>query len=251
MEDEKPRKVAGLLEAKRPVKLPGRLAAWIRRQTKKMGSMLRRRKKLAAVALALVFGLGWAGYVVFFNDNEIGTRGPSTAIAAEFAARLPELEQAVKNNPNDATARKNYAVALYATRDFDNARKQYEEVVKLSPNDATAHNNLGNTWRDLKDFSKAVEVYRRAIELNPVSLNTYINLANVQLYNLGKTEDAIATYKQGLQKLPGNVQLELLLGMAYEQAHNFTEATQSYQNILARDSGNQAAQASLDRIRQR
>lgn len=251
MEVQEPREIAGFANNKKPKKTPSRVLAWALKQLVKIGRLVTRRKKLATMTVFALVLIAFGGHFIFFNKNKPGTKGPNTVIASEFAARLPELEQAVKNNPKDVDARKNYAVALYATRDFDNARKQYEEVIKLSPKDATAHNNLGNTWRDLKDFNKAVEAYRKAIKLNPAMLNAYINLANVQLYNLGKADDAVATYKHGLNKLPNNTQLELLLGMAYEQANNFTEAKQTYQNILAREGDNQAAKASLERVEQK
>ena len=170
-------------------------------------------------------------------------------VSEEYKEKLPELSKAVEEKPNDSVARKNYAVALYATGNLNEAVKQYEESVKINGNDATAYNNLGNVYRDQKNYDKAVESYKKSIEKNKSAINPYINLANVQLYNLDKPDDAIETYKQALGALPNNAQIELLLGIAYEQKDDKQSARQVYQNILSRDADNVAAKQRLEKIK--
>lgn len=171
-----------------------------------------------------------------------------SGVAKEYQQKLPGLKSAVDKDKNSAAARKEYAVALYATRDLDGAKKQYEAAVKIDGNDAVAYNNLANAYRDLGDTDKAVAAYEKSIELNPKSLNTYANLANVQLYTKKDVSSAVSTYKKGLQALPNNAQLELLLGIAYEQGDNRALALQTYRHILTYDAQNAAAKAATDRL---
>jgi len=171
-----------------------------------------------------------------------------TPVGLEYQQKLPELKSSVEKTPKDAQTRKNYGVALYATGDLEAAKIQYEEAAKLDTKDAVILNNLGNTYRDLGRIDQAINTYRKSIELSPTSLNTYANLANVQLYSKNKPQDAIATYKAGLEQLPKNTQLRQLLAVAYEQANDLENAKKTYQEIVSDEPGNSAAQAALDRL---
>lgn len=221
----------------------------IRSAFTQVGGAIKSHKRLSII-IALVLVVAIAGLVWWFvaQNNNTNKRISSGEVSAEYERRLPELEQAAKNNPNDAVARKNYAVALYATGDLDKARDEYEAAVKINDKDATAYNNLGNIYRDLNNANKAVESYRKSLEINNTSINTYVNLANLQLYTQNNKDAAIATYKDGLKVLPNNEQLQLLLGIAYEQADQVDNAKQTYQSILARNGDNAAAKANLDRL---
>lgn len=215
----------------------------------KMGTAVKSHKAVS-IAGALVLVVVVAGLTVWLiaQNNNANRQVTSGEVSAEYQRRLPELEQAAKDSPNDATARKNYAVALYATGDLEKARDEYNAAVKINDRDAVAYNNLGNIYRDLGDTNKAVESYRKSLEINNSAINTYVNLANVQLYSQNNSDAAIATYKDGLKNLPDNEQLQLLLGIAYEQADQISNAKQSYQTILAKNGDNAAAKANLDRL---
>ena len=198
----------------------------------------------AVIIIAVAAAMTW-WLMSRSGETEQKAAGP---VVAEYQKRLPELEKGVKDAPNDPTAHKNYAVALYATGDYKGARDQYEAAVKLNDKDATAYNNLGNAYRDLGNTSKAIESYQKSIERNKTSINTYVNLANIQLYTQKDSDAAIATYKNGLKNLPDNEQLQLLLGIAYEQADQIDNAKQTYEAILAKHEDNAAAKANLDRL---
>lgn len=206
------------------------------------------RKRWLTLLIVAVILAGTGTFFVLKNLNTKQT--DSNAITSQYRERLPELEQKVKDNPNDASAHKEYAVALYATGDMKKAKEQYEAAIKLNGSDATAYNNLGNTYRDLGDINKAIESYKKASELSPKLVNPYVNLANIQLYSQNKPQDAIATYQAALKQLPDNDQIRVLLALAYEKADDISNAKQTYENILARDPDNAAAKANLDRLNQ-
>lgn len=204
--------------------------------------------KSLALTLLVVIILASLVLIIWANNRADDTPKQLSPVAAEYKAQLPDLKQKVSDTPDDAPARKNYAIALYASGDINEAAKQYEEAVKLNSKDATAYNNLGNAYRDLNKSDQAIDAYKKSIELDRKSVNTYANLANVQLYTKDAPQDAINTYKNGLKELPENDQIELLLAIAYEQASDTQNAVATYKRILARDSDNKAAQANLDRI---
>jgi len=202
---------------------------------------------IVIIGVILLFAIG--SIVLAVVSRKEPTEVKQTQIGLEYQQKLPELKESVEKSPKDATARKNYGVALYATGDLDGAKKQYEEAVKLDNKDAVALNNLGNTYRDLGQVDKAIDTYKKSIELAPKSLNTYANLANVQLYSKNKPQDAIATYKAGLEELPDNTQLQQLLAVAYEQAKDTANAKKTYEEILSHDAENVAAKAAIERLK--
>jgi len=205
------------------------------------------KKTSIAIGILLIVSIAWL--IVFLVSRPFySEKVQLTQIGLEYQQKLPGLKDSVRENPDDSEARKNYAVALYATGNLVEARDQYEEAVKLNDKDPIALNNLANTYRDLEQTDKSIEFYKKAIQASPKSLNAYSNLANVQLYSKNNPKDAISTYKSGLKQLPDNIQLLQLLAVAYEQSEDTPNARATYQEILSIDSENTAAIAAMSRL---
>lgn len=233
-----------------PKKVPQRFVKRLSNISSAVTGAVRKRPWVAVIAAVLIVAVV-AGLIFFIQrDHKQATTPSDNPVVAEYQKQLPSLKASVDKSPNDTTARKNYAVALYATGDLNGAKTQYEKVVSLNSKDSVAWNNLGNTYRDLNKTSEAVNAYNKAIDSDPKAINSYVNLANLQLYTLNKSNDAIATYRKAQSALPDNQQITLLLALAYEQAGDKTDAKQTLQNLLAQHSDNVAAKANLDRINQ-
>ncbi len=210
-----------------------------------------RKRQLIIVGVSvLIVAAVVAGLFAFLprhNGNSSSTDNP---VISKYKQQLPDLKKKAEENPNDTTALKNYAIALYASGDAEAAKVQYEKLVAADGKDADTFNNLGNAYRDTGKVDDAIRAYQKALELNPQSVNTYANLANVQLYTKNNPSDAIATYQKGLSALPNNSQLEFLLGVAYEKANKKADAIQTYRHILSYDAGNKAVQQELARLQE-
>jgi len=205
--------------------------------------------RIFSIVAGTIAFLGIATVIlVLVTTQKTSVTTQQTPVGLEYQQKLPELKAAAEQSPKNAQSRKDYGVALYATGDLESAKKQYEEAAKLDTKDAVTLNNLGNTYRDLNQIDQAIDVYQKSIKISPKSLNTYANLANVQLYSKNQPQDAIATYKAGLEQLPNNTQLLQLLGVAYEQADDLPNAKKTYQEIVSDEPGNSAARAALDRL---
>jgi tetratricopeptide (TPR) repeat protein len=207
-----------------------------------------KRRRIIAIAIifaGLVLIAGGIILIVAANQKPAPTSG--NLIIDQYRKNLPNLKKTAEANEGNIDDQKNYAIALYASGDLQTAKTQYEAIIKASP-DATTYNNLANVYRDLNETDKAVDAYNKSIALDSTQVNTYANLANVQLYRLNKPADAIATYQKGLTALPNNSQLELLLGIAYEQAAQPDQAKQTYEHILTYEPNNAGAKAALQRL---
>ena len=194
------------------------------------------------ITILVVFG------IVFCLTRSDKREVSNTGVVQYYQNQLSSLSNKVAKKPDDATAHRDYAVALYVTGDIKSAKEQYETAVKLKGDDATLHNNLANTYRDLKEYPKAIHEYEAAISVDAKYQNAYINMANLQINMLNKPNDAIATYKRAVEVMPDNTQLKILLGLTYEQAGNIPQSIQTFKAVQAQDPDNKAAKSNLARL---
>lgn len=199
---------------------------------------------LAIAGILVVSGLaGW----IFDQDSDTSSDQPKNPIARQFQEQLPSLKQKAEKNPSNFDAQRDYAVALYATGNTNEAKERYERALRIRE-DATTYNNLGNAQRDLANYNAAVEAYKKAIAANPKLVNPYTNLANIQMYSLNKTDEAIDTYRQALKELPGDPQLQVLLALAYEKKGDIPSAKQTLKSAQAAHPDDKNIQANLARM---
>lgn len=138
----------------------------------------------------------------------------------------------------------------------------WEEAVRKDPTSAPNHIGLGEAYKFLGDFGQAEAEYRQALVFDPKNQiasqligtlgkaradfdrDRHIN-AGVDLQSRKLFDQAIAEYKLALQKDPRNITTLVNLGSAYQQKEDYASAIQFYQNALAGEPSNTAAQQGL------
>ena len=224
--------------------MPGRLRNSLQRTVRTFFLFVRHHKIISAIiavcVLALIVASFIAGIVHFNTVRDAQPLSTNPAIRS-YQIKLADLEKAATSNEKDANAQREYAVALFATRDYAAAVSQYEKLVGLRPQDASIRNNLGNAYRENGQADKAIAAYEKALELDDKNVNAYSNLANLQLYKMNDSASAITTYKRAVAKLPNNSEMEVLLAVAYERSGQKSLALQTYRHILMYDANNAAA----------
>lgn len=208
------------------------------------------KNKLAIGVTLTVIILAAIVVIVLFvrKDDDSSQIRSNNDVVRYYQEKLPSLEKAVKEDSNDFASRMDYAIALYATGDLNEAKKQYEVAISIKGDDVVLRNNLGNVLRDKGDHSGAISEYEQAIKIDPRNQNAYINLGSLQTYTLNKPQDGITTYKKAIKAMPENLQIELQLGLAYEQAGNNEEAIKTFRSVLSKDPTNTAAKNNLTRL---
>lgn len=212
--------------------------------------MPRHPRKTFIISLAGILVLsGLAGWIIDRSKSDTASDQPKNPIARQFKQQLPSLKEKAEKNPSSFDAQRDYAVALYATGDTKEAKERYERALRIRK-DATTYNNLANAQRDLGNYEDAVNAYKKAIEANPKLVNPYTNLANIQMYSLDKTDDAIDTYRNALKEIPNDPNLQVLLALAYEKKGDVPSAKQTLKSAQASHPDNKSVQANLARIEQ-
>ncbi|MFP4248573.1 MAG: tetratricopeptide repeat protein [Armatimonadota bacterium] len=93
---------------------------------------------------------------------------PEDQSASEALVQMAgEFEQAVRDNPEDATARYDLGLARMYDRKWGRAAEQFQKVIELEPGFADAHANLAVCYAKLGRPERALEHAEQAIELEP------------------------------------------------------------------------------------
>jgi len=79
--------------------------------------------------------------------------------------RLQKYEEAIRLDPNHATAYNNKGNALYVLRRYEEALVAYEQAIRLDPNDATAYKGKGDAFTKLGNLREARQAYEKARQL--------------------------------------------------------------------------------------
>lgn len=153
-------------------------------------------------------------------------------IADEMAGKLlTQADEAVAQNPNDAQAQYNRALALKAQRKTREAIEAFETVTHLCPNDAEAFYDLGTTLGEKGMHTRAVAALREAVRLSPHHDRAYCMLGWVYKH-MNKMSEAEAALKQAIQLTPDYPQAYCVLGTVYVSQNKETEAIAAYNRAL-------------------
>ena len=107
------------------------------------------------------------------------------------------LNKAVKQKPDDPTARAHHAHALMAARRFDEALTAYDRLLVAQPDSFEAHYNRGVILSQQSRFEEALVALDRALALRPGAAATWYN-RGVVLVGLERHREAMDCYDRTL-----------------------------------------------------
>jgi len=86
-----------------------------------------------------------------------------------FEAAIQNYKTYLEKNPTDADARVDMGVCYFNLRDYPNAIKEMETALKYVPNHQIAHLNLGVVNLSAGNLAKSKEWLQKAYDLNPTN----------------------------------------------------------------------------------
>lgn len=139
----------------------------------------------------------------------------------------------------------------HLNRNFSNALKLIDQALSLSETNNKVYSerdieilvNKANLYLELREYEQAIEIYDRIIlnmkkipyfKNDRIKINLYYNLARVHLF-LDNYYETIKYAKTGInlcrkiQSMYGLGQLYFILGRAYEELDNYTQALEHFQ----------------------
>ncbi|GIK60174.1 MAG: tetratricopeptide repeat protein [Ignavibacteriota bacterium] len=111
--------------------------------------------------------------------NQMNSSPGKENVNEEYKKRLAELEQAVKKNPNDTTALKNYADYLSASHKMDEAISYYNKILDINPKRTDVYFSLALIYYNQQDFVKCEEVNKKVLAFDPKNQMALFNIGAV------------------------------------------------------------------------
>ena len=138
---------------------------------------------------------------------------------------LPYQERWLAAEPFSSSAHYSAAVLCQALNQLQNAKNHYEKVLELGAGgaaDYSTHLNLGVVCFGLCEYGAAIAHFQQALVCKPGCAVCHYNIGNA-LKELGRQEEAIASYEQALKFNPAleDAYSNILFCMNYgEDAHS-------------------------------
>lgn len=138
--------------------------------------------------------------------------------------------------PSDPQRLTVYSQTMLATRQLDKALTGYQALYDAKK-DPSVKLIIGNIYNEQKKYDDAAKAYSDLIAANSGYVQAYVNLATLDKLQ-GKTDDAVATAKQGVKANPNSATMyELLISMLLEHpdSADYQQAVASLKKLNPQD----------------
>lgn len=148
---------------------------------------------------------------------------------------IAALEAAVKADPNLTEAWDSLGNMLLETSGGrDRAEQALREAIRRQPDFASAHGNLANALMAKQAYEEAEAEYKQAIALDPALSGVRYNYG-AALAGAGRFAEAEAQLKAAVSATPGFAEAGAMLGDLYTRRRAWREAIERYRAALAAD----------------
>jgi tetratricopeptide (TPR) repeat protein len=125
-------------------------------------------------------------------------RGTAYRATGDFTRAIQDYDQAIKLNPNDATAFYYRGIANGKRGDPDRAIQDFGQAIKLNPNHVGAWYSRGLTYSNKGLWDRAIQDFDLAITLNP-NYSDALNNRGLAYISKGQYDRAIEDFDQVLK----------------------------------------------------
>jgi cytochrome c-type biogenesis protein CcmH/NrfG len=168
------------------------------------------KKETLILAVLISLCIGFFGGTLYSSfklapANPVKTPGKLTAQkeephdhpdpSMELSAKIAELEQYLKNNPDNAEAWTNLGNLFYDSDQPQNAIDAYEKSLAIEPDRAGVMTDLGTMYRRNNEPKKAIEIFDKAIAVDPSFETARFNKGVVLLHDLNDLEGCIKEWE--------------------------------------------------------
>ena len=185
------------------------------------------------LALALGFGLlagGCAG-----RDNDVtGSIAPNAAGTSDsnVRRRVEELAERYRREPANPQIAIDYAQALRATGQRDQAAAVLQRATILHPKDLTITGAYGRALADAGNYEQALDVLSRAHSPDQPNWRIY-NVQGAVLDQMGRHQEARAAYERALTINPDDPMVLSNLGLSAALSKDLTRAEEVLRKAVA------------------
>ena len=150
------------------------------------------------------------------NPDTIEARlglGNSYALMGNHTAAIGEFETVKELDPNNVAVCASLARSHMALGKNDKAQEAALKILNLEPKNPIARSLLAKIYVRNEDMPKAIDQLKAVLHDNPKFIDAY-GLGILYMDN-GEYDNAISTYKQGIENFPNNTLLWCNMAVAY------------------------------------
>ena len=166
------------------------------------------------------------------SADALALQGGLLLASGRVQQAVDRLQKAVEMEPQRADLVSTYALALQHRGDFDLAEQAYRRALYLSPEFAEVRNNLGYLLVLRRQLPAAVDELQQAVRIRPKYPHAHYHLA-LAFTGLGKTDEALASYKTALEQEPRMPDAWEALGRVLLDLRNYAAAVAAFTRAAA------------------
>ncbi len=171
---------------------------------------------------------------IFFNDRQL-------------KQAHVHISRAIELNPGRSEAEVMLGRCLVAEGRHCEATEAFLRAFDARPDDFTLLIRLADSTDKSGDTTAAIEWYRYILDRDPMNVVARKTLGLV-LRRSNRADEAAHELEQGVQLVPGDLELQHNLAAQYEEMGRFDDAVEGYRAVLRQDSDNAMALGSLVRL---
>lgn len=145
-----------------------------------------------------------------------------------------EFQTANKIKPDESFSYTMLATCHFEIGNIDQSIETISKAVEISPDDFNANMAAGQIFSRNNQPANSLPYLQKAVELDPLNAAAIRNLAQTY-YDLGNTEESIATYERAIRAtmdMKGKADLYFNLGVLYNMAGDFDAAEDNFISAL-------------------
>ncbi len=183
-----------------------------------------------------------ADFVAHYNLGALMQyRGKLDAAEASY-------RDALRIEPNNATARNSLASVLLLHEHFPEAIEQFRETLRLDPSYLNARYNLARALAASGDMADSATEYATFLAVAPEDRGAQIGLGTV-LFHIRDYTGALAHFREAARLDPNDADVQANLGTLLAITGDLPAAAQAFEQALRIDPNHQAARANLAKVR--
>ncbi len=148
---------------------------------------------------------------------------------------IPEANKAVLEQTNEEKTLMEKGIAFHDSGEFDKAISIYSEIITNNPENVFAYYEIAFTSYMKKDFEECIEYTLKGLEFDSDFRYRLLVLLGNTLDVLGRTEEAIKIYREGILLQPDDFMLYYNLGVAYYGQKDYDNARFSFTNGIRKN----------------
>jgi Flp pilus assembly protein TadD len=167
----------------------------------------------------------------FMDAPDAASADSSTTSLADARA---QLQQTLRERPNDPGVLKDLARVLAKAGDRPGAIARLEHATEVAPTDSMSHFLLGRLFADERQWGSAATEFREAARLAPNDAASQFNFG-MALHQAGNDKGAVVELRAAIRLAPTVGTFHLALANALERDGDMAAAQAEYQQYLQID----------------